>query len=202
MIAFLEGQNGRDVELIDQALLDQVGVFTPVTVTELLSDPELTASTRNTISAIPVLPILNGFWERAGILRAKVLKRGRKAKLADTLIAQSCIDHQTTLVSRDQDFEIFKKLAGLKLLWQFRVRQVCDVLKTPRLGRRGLIHHLLAIVTELSIVPPSITTNKGGVLAWKEIRRSTKHARLSESRKTIGKLQQGCPVNLKKSRDQ
>jgi predicted nucleic acid-binding protein len=44
------------------------------------------------------------------------LKRGRKAKLADTLIAQSCIDHQTTLVSRDQDFEIFKKLAGLKLL--------------------------------------------------------------------------------------
>jgi len=116
MIAFLEGQNGRDVELIDQALLDQVGVFAPVTVTELLSDPELTASTRNTILGIPVLPILNGFWERAGILRAKVLKRGRKAKLADTLIAQSCIDHQTTLVSRDQDFEIFKKLAGLKLL--------------------------------------------------------------------------------------
>ena len=116
MIAFLEGQNGRDVELIDQALLDQVGVFTPVTVTELLSDPELTTSTRNAISAIPVLPILNGFWERAGILRAKVLKRGRKAKLADTLIAQSCIDHQTTLVSRGQDFEIFKKLAGLKLL--------------------------------------------------------------------------------------
>ena len=116
MIAFLEGQNGRDVELIDQALLDQVGVFAPVTVTELLSDPELTASTCNAISAIPVLPILNGFWERAGILRAKVLKRGRKAKLADTLIAQSCIDHQTTLVSRDQDFEIFKKLAGLKLL--------------------------------------------------------------------------------------
>ena len=116
MIAFLEGQNGRDVELIDQALLDKVGVFAPVTVTELLSDPELTASTRNAISPIPVLPILYGFWERAGILRAKVLKRGRKAKLADTLIAQSCIDHQTTLVSRDQDFEIFKKLAGLKLL--------------------------------------------------------------------------------------
>ena len=116
MIAFLEGQNGRDVELIDQALLDQVGVFAPVTVTELLSDPELTASTCNAISAILVLPILNGFWERAGILRAKVLKRGRKAKLADTLIVQSCIDHQTTLVSRDQDFEIFKKLAGLKLL--------------------------------------------------------------------------------------
>ena len=116
MIAFLEGQNGRDVELIDQALLDQVGVFAPVTVTELLSDPELTASTCKAISAIPVLPILNGFWERAGILRAKALKRGRKAKLADTLIAQSCIDHQTTLVSRDQDFEIFKKLAGLKLL--------------------------------------------------------------------------------------
>ena len=116
MIAFLEGVEGEDVDIIDQALADQVGVFAPVTVTELLSDPELTASNRKTISGIPVLPILNGFWERAGLLRAKVLKRGRKAKLADTLIAQSCLDHQTTLVARDRDFHIFKTLAGLKLL--------------------------------------------------------------------------------------
>ncbi|WP_454063638.1 type II toxin-antitoxin system VapC family toxin [Candidatus Nitrospira salsa] len=116
LIAFLEGEDGNDVELIDQALGDQVAVFSPVTVTELLSEPELSAANRNTILGIPILPILDGFWGRAGILRAKVLKRGRKAKLADTLIAQSCLDHQATLVARDQDFQIFKTLAGLKLL--------------------------------------------------------------------------------------
>ncbi|GJL50455.1 MAG: hypothetical protein NPIRA01_16820 [Nitrospirales bacterium] len=116
LIAFLEGEDGNDVELIDQALGDQVAVFSPVTVTELLSDPKLSVSNRNTILGIPVLPILDGFWGRAGILRAKVLKRGRKAKLADTLIAQSCLDHQATLVARDRDFQIFKTLAGLKLL--------------------------------------------------------------------------------------
>ncbi len=78
MIAFLEGEEGKDIDLIDHALLDQVGVFSPVTLTELLSDPELSTSTRNTISGIPVLPLMNGFWERAGALRAKVLKRGKK----------------------------------------------------------------------------------------------------------------------------
>ena len=116
MIAFLEGEDGRDVELVDQALADQVGVFAPATVTELLSDPALSTSDRTTITGIPMLPILNGFWERAGLLRAKVLKRGRKAKLADTLIAQSCLDHHIPLVARDRDFQIFKTLAGLRLL--------------------------------------------------------------------------------------
>lgn len=116
MIAFLEGEDGRDVELVDQALADQVGVFAPATVTELLSDPELSTSDRTTITGIPVLTIRNGFWERAGILRSKVLKRGRKAKLADTLIAQSCLDHHIPLVARDRDFQIFKTLAGLRLL--------------------------------------------------------------------------------------
>ena len=116
MIAFLEGEDGRDVELVDQALADQVGVFAPATVTELLSDPKLSTSDRTTITGIPMLPIRNGFWERAGILRAKVLKQGRKAKLADTLIAQSCLDHHIPLVARDRDFQIFKTLAGLRLL--------------------------------------------------------------------------------------
>ena len=116
MIAFLEGESGKDVELIDQALLDQVVVFAPVTVAELLSDPELSTLNRVTISGIPVLPILNGYWERTGLLRAKALKKGRKAKLAGTLIAQACVDHHISLVARDRDFQIFKTLAGLKLL--------------------------------------------------------------------------------------
>lgn len=115
LIAYLEGAAGEDVDTIDQAFADQMGVITPVTVTEVLSDPSLNKNVRETILQLPVLPLSEGFWERAGLLRAKVLRGGHKAKLADTLIAQNCLDHHATLITRDRDFRIFEKLAGLKL---------------------------------------------------------------------------------------
>ena len=115
MIAFLEGEPGRDVELVGQALFDQVGVFSPIVVTELLSDPKLSSSVKNIILEIPVLPITEGFWERAGLLRAKLIHRKHKAKLADTLIAQTCLDNHVALVTRDNDFTHFKKVSALKV---------------------------------------------------------------------------------------
>ena len=115
LIAYLQGDSGADVDLVDQALIDQVGVLSPVTVTELLSDPHLSTTLRRTILEIPILQIGEGFWERAGLLRAKVLGAGRRANLADTLIAQSCLDHQATLVTRDRDFTVFASVAGLRL---------------------------------------------------------------------------------------
>ena len=116
MISYLQGLDGIDVMLIDHALLDQVAVFSPVTITELLSAPNLSSHLCETILAIPMLPVQEGFWERAGLLRAKILAKGSKAKLADTLIAQTCLDHQIPLITRDQDFQIFKRIAKLKLL--------------------------------------------------------------------------------------
>lgn len=115
LIAFLAGATGADVDLVDQAFSDEIGVIAPVTLSEILSDPKLPRDVRDTILQLPTLPILDGYWERAGLLRAKVLGRGRKAKLADTLIAQSCLDHGATLVTRDDDFKVFKQVAGLKL---------------------------------------------------------------------------------------
>jgi hypothetical protein len=58
---------------------------------------------------------VDGYWERAGLLRAKVLARRRRARLADTLIAQSCLDHDVELIARDRDFGPFAELAGLRL---------------------------------------------------------------------------------------
>ncbi len=116
LIAYLEGAEGEDVNMIDRAFADQVGVITPITVTEVLSDPSLNKNVREPILQLPVLPLSEGFWERAGLLRAKILRGGRKARLADTLIAQNCLDHHATLITRDRDFRIFEKLAGLRLL--------------------------------------------------------------------------------------
>jgi predicted nucleic acid-binding protein len=65
---------------------------------------------------IPQLEIHPGYWERAGKLRARMLRRQVRAKVADTLIAQSCLDHGVPLVTRDRDFSSFQKFAGLRVL--------------------------------------------------------------------------------------
>jgi predicted nucleic acid-binding protein len=64
---------------------------------------------------LPLLEADPGYWERAGRLRAKVVARRRRARLADTLISQSCIDHDVRLVTRDDSFRHFARYGGLRL---------------------------------------------------------------------------------------
>lgn len=116
VIAYLEGDAGSDVEAVDRALEQQEGTIAPVSLSELLSDPALPRTLRKVILELPILPIIEGYWERAGLLRARILRSGNKAKLADTLIAQSCLDHRIALLSHDRDFRVFHRFAGLKLL--------------------------------------------------------------------------------------
>lgn len=119
LIAYLEGANGQDVALVEQAFSDEIGAISPVTLTEVLSDPRLSRAVREAVLELPVLPILDGFWERAGALRASVLRAGHKARLADTLIAQNCVDHNAALVTRDRDFRLFARGGRLRLLADF-----------------------------------------------------------------------------------
>jgi predicted nucleic acid-binding protein len=116
MIAFLEGVAGDDADLVQSALDHQQLVLPPVVLTELLSDPGLPANVRTLLTALPQLEVEPGFWERAGLLRASILKRRLKARVADALIAQSCLDRSVPLVTRDKDFRHFARAAGLALL--------------------------------------------------------------------------------------
>jgi predicted nucleic acid-binding protein len=115
VIAYLAGDSGGDVEAVESALRFKQAVLPPIVLCELLSDPELPESVARTISDFPVLEIKEGFWERAGLLRAKVIAQGRKARLADALIAQVCLDHDLPLVTRDTDFHNFASQSALKL---------------------------------------------------------------------------------------
>jgi hypothetical protein len=65
---------------------------------------------------LPLLDVLDGYWERAGVLRARILAKRHKARIADALIAQSCLDHDVPLVSRDRNFRHFSRLAALQIL--------------------------------------------------------------------------------------
>ena len=100
---------------MDIALAQSVGCLPPVVLSEILSDPTLPPHLEEIVLQIPMLELKAGFWERAGRLRARVIGAGHKAKLADTLIAQSCVDHDVALVTRDGDFRHFAP-AGLRLL--------------------------------------------------------------------------------------
>lgn len=115
-IAYLEGGWGKDVELLDKALGDRQVLMVPAVLTELLSDPKLPESVAKSLAEVPLIEIRSGYWERAGVLRAKVLARRRKARLGDALIAQSCIDRGVSLVTRDRDFRAFAGAAGLDLV--------------------------------------------------------------------------------------
>jgi predicted nucleic acid-binding protein len=116
LIAFLGGSEDGDTDIVERSLTDQQACLPPVVLTEILSDPKLPKQVEELLLQLPRLEVLDGYWERAGTLRAEVLRLKRRARLADTLIAQSCIDHDVGLVTRDPDFRQFVRAGGLRLI--------------------------------------------------------------------------------------
>ncbi len=114
-IAYLQGLTGDDTRLLDRALDDRQVLMPPPVLAELLSDPALAPDAASAFLDLPLMPIEDGYWQRAGALRARVLAKKRKARLADALIAQCCIDRAVSLLTRDRDFSAFADAAGLDL---------------------------------------------------------------------------------------
>jgi len=115
-VAFFQGNSGKDVTALDDALGDRQVLMIPVVLTELLSENSLPPAVVKTLLELPLLDIELGYWQRAGQLRATVLAKRRKARLGDALIAQSCLDNRVTLLTRDRGFRVFSESASLNLL--------------------------------------------------------------------------------------
>ncbi len=115
MIAYIQGDPGPDVELLERCFANDQIVLPPPVITEVLCDNGLPASHRALITSLPLLELTDGFWVRAAETRASILSRKLHARLGDTLIAQCCIDHDVGLIARDGDFRHFAKYCGLKL---------------------------------------------------------------------------------------
>ncbi len=113
--AFLKGESGKDSDHLALALQAGDLKLPPVVVTEILSDPLASTALADLLSQIELLEIQEGYWQRAGELRRLIKAKGHKAKTADALIAQSCIDHGVALITRDGDFRHFVRYGGLKL---------------------------------------------------------------------------------------
>ena len=115
VISFLAGESGDAVDAFARLLATDEAVLAPSTVTELLSDPKGGPEAAGLIDGLAVLALDEGYWRRAGLMRADVRRRGRKAALGDALLAQACLDTATPLLTLDRDFVAFAQIAGLSL---------------------------------------------------------------------------------------
>ena len=115
LIAYLEGRDTVAAQAAGLVLAERQACLPPVVLSEILSDPKLPPSVAALIIALPLLPVTEGYWQRVGRLRSRLLAKGLRARLADTLIAQSCLDHGVSLVTADRDFRHFATPGKLRL---------------------------------------------------------------------------------------
>jgi hypothetical protein len=113
--ALFAGEHGKDVDTLADSLARGDVRLPPVVLTEILSDPAAAKVLTPRLRDLELLDVVEGYWQRAGEARARLRARGLRAKVADALIAQSCIDHDVALITRDQDFRHFAKHCGLSL---------------------------------------------------------------------------------------
>ena len=104
LVEFFNGTEGKDVNAFEASLHASKVYLPPIVLAEILSYPKLSKEVKSTLTSLPSLELIDGFWYRAGLLRSKVFQKKRKARLGDALIAQYCIDHKLTLITRDNDF--------------------------------------------------------------------------------------------------
>ena len=116
LIDYFQGKNNSQTEKLDEVLTFHSLVLPPTVLVEILSDPSLPKKFIEKMIELPLLEPTENYWQRAGLNRSKLISKKLKARLADTLIAQSCIDYQTPLITNDIDFRHFSKHCGLELM--------------------------------------------------------------------------------------
>ena len=115
LIDYFQGKGNPQTEKLDEVFSYHSLVLPPTVLVEILSDPCLPEKFIEKIAELPLLEITENYWQRASVNRSKLISKKIKARLADTLIAQSCIDHKVLLITRDTDFRHFVKYCGLVL---------------------------------------------------------------------------------------
>ena len=116
LIPWAEGHVTVKTDLLDYHIGQNTLRVVPVSITELLSAPNLRPEIRLVADTLDLLDLRDGYWARAGLLRGRCLAAGRRARLADALIAQACLDADLPLLTSDADFDVFASVGGLKLV--------------------------------------------------------------------------------------
>jgi predicted nucleic acid-binding protein len=115
MVAFINGEEADDVEAIKSAIADELLILPPVVLSELLSAKSLKKEVADLLVEMPLVELADEFWVKVGEARRQILAKGRKARLADSMIAVCCIENSIPLITRDSDFRHYVEF-GLKIL--------------------------------------------------------------------------------------
>jgi predicted nucleic acid-binding protein len=114
LVAYLSGESGDDIGRIEAAMAAGELRLPPPVLSELLSKADI-SQIEQLLAGIPLMDLTDGFWSRVGLTRRALRLRGLKAALADSQIAQCCIDADVPLIARDRDYRHFERWCGLKL---------------------------------------------------------------------------------------
>ena len=115
LIDWLKGVESPQTSALERAMDDNDLYLPPPVEAELLSFPGDHSGLAALLDDLPRLVVSDGFWARAGATRRQILQHKLKARFADALIAQLCLDHDATLISTDSDFRHYATHCGLKL---------------------------------------------------------------------------------------
>lgn len=116
LVNYFQGIDDAYTQKVDEIFSCHALALPPVVLTEILSDRLLPENFIKQLLELPILELSADYWQKAGKMRALLIGKKLKARLADTLISQSCIDHQIPLLTNDSDFRHFAKYFGLLLL--------------------------------------------------------------------------------------
>lgn len=116
LIPWAEGNPTDKTRLLRFHIGQETLRVAPVSITELLSTRDLRPEVRLVAQNFDLLELQDGYCARAGLLRGRCLAAGRRARLADALIAQACLDADLPLLTSDADFAVFQLIGGLKLV--------------------------------------------------------------------------------------
>lgn len=115
LIGFLRGDPDPRVRQLSAAIRAQTLWLPPPVVTEVRAGSVRNPTMDRLLNDAPTLPLIDGYWDRAGIARRTLRDKGLRARALDALIAQCCIDAGLALITLDSDFRNFEAHCGLKL---------------------------------------------------------------------------------------
>ena len=110
------GKTGEDLEVFRKSLNEGRVMMAPVVLTELLSSQHLPEALEKDLCEMEFAEPRPQFWRDAGRLRRRLARTGLNASLADCLIAQSCLERDVPLLTRDNGIRSFGPKIGLSII--------------------------------------------------------------------------------------
>ncbi len=117
-VDFLRGISNPRVSLLESLLHDGEAYLCEVTYAEICvgaKSPQQFQKFAQSFAGLPFLSLPNHWHQEIARMGYVLKSKGRKAFIADLLIALVALHHRVPLLSKDKDFEVFRALFGLRL---------------------------------------------------------------------------------------